>query len=156
MSGRVSAGVNGRASTTGVRGPALNAAVGAPLLDHIVVRPGAERYWRALKEVLDPELPISVVDMGLIYDIEERPAGTGAGGPEGGESDGAVMLAVIMTFTATACPCMELMLMDIRDRLLEEEGVAAVEIEIVWDPPWTRGMITDEGRATLRTYGVAS
>lgn len=125
---------------TGVRGPALNAAVGAPLLDHFVVRPGTERHWRALKEVIDPELPISVVDMGLIYDIRQD----------------ARRLDVIMTFTATACPCMELMLMDIRDRLLEAEDVGEVAIDIVWDPPWHRGMITDEGRVTLRTYGVGS
>ena len=133
------------AAAAGIRGPALNAVVGAPLLEHVTVRPGTERHWRALKEVLDPELPISVVDMGLIYDIEEIE-----------NDDGGLRLDVVMTFTATACPCMELMLMDVRDRLMEEEGVSAVEIEIVWDPPWTRGMITDEGRATLRKYGVAS
>jgi metal-sulfur cluster biosynthetic enzyme len=150
----VSGGVE---EAVGVRGPALNAAVGAPLLEHILVRPGAERYWRALKEVLDPELPISVVDMGLIYDIEERPSERGSPAAGGGvAAGGGIALAVTMTFTATACPCMELMLMDIRDRLLEEEGVGEVEIDIVWDPPWTRAMITDEGRATLRTYGVAS
>lgn len=137
------------AAAAGVRGPVLNAVVGAPLLDHIVVRPGTEPYWRALKEVLDPELPISVVDMGLIYDIEERPGAADDG-------CGSVRLAVTMTFTATACPCMELMLMDVRDRLLEEAAVEAVEIEIVWDPPWTRSMITEQGRATLRKYGVAS
>ena len=122
----------------------MNAAVGAPMHDHIVVRPGTESYWRALKEVRDPELPISVVDMGLIYDIV----------PQGPASD--VRLNVTMTFTATACPCMELMLMDVRDRLLEEEGVGEVEIDIVWSPPWTRAMITDEGRATLKKYGVAA
>jgi metal-sulfur cluster biosynthetic enzyme len=123
-----------------MRAPVLNAAVGAPLLDHVVVRPGTEPYWRALKEVLDPELPISVVDMGLIYDIE--PAG---------ES-----LCVTMTFTATACPCMSLMQMDIQDRLLREPGVTAVTIEVVWHPPWTRAMLTEEGKATLRRYGVAA
>ena len=131
------------ARAPGVRGPALNAAVGAPLLDHIVVRPGHEAYWRALKEVRDPELPISVVDMGLIYDIvggDEAPGG----------------LRVTMTFTATACPCMELMLMDVEARLLEEEGVEKVSIEVVWDPPWNRSMITEEGRATLKKYGVAA
>lgn len=137
--------MSGTTAPTGVHGPALNAVVGAPLLDHIVVRPGLESYWRALKEVLDPELPISVVDMGLIYDIQEH-----------GDGGGSVRLDVTMTFTATACPCMELMLMDIRDRLLAEEEVGEVAIEIVWDPPWSRAMITDEGRATLRTYGVAS
>jgi phenylacetate-CoA oxygenase PaaJ subunit len=121
-------------------GLVLNAAVGAPLLDHVIVRPGTERYWRALKDVLDPELPTSLVDMGLIYDIDA--AGDG--------------LRVTMTFTATACPCMSLIQMDIRDRLMQEEGVRDVEIDVVWDPPWTRAMLTDEGRATLRKYGVAA
>ena len=120
---------------------ALNAAVGAPLLDHVVVRPGMERYWRALKEVMDPELPISVVDMGLIYDIE-RPADD--------------RLTVTMTFTATACPCMSFMEMDIRDRLLREPGIATVDIEVVWTPAWTRAMLTDEGRTRLRKFGVAA
>jgi phenylacetate-CoA oxygenase PaaJ subunit len=123
-----------------VSGPVLNAAVGAPLLDHVVVRPGTERYWRALKDVLDPELPISLVDMGLIYDIEAS-----------GET-----VRVTMTFTATACPCMSLIQMDIRDRLMKESGVGAVEIEVVWDPPWTRAMLTDEGKVKLRKYGVAA
>jgi phenylacetate-CoA oxygenase PaaJ subunit len=123
-----------------VRGPVLNAAVGAPLLEHVVVRLGTEPYWRALKEVLDPELPISLVDMGLIYDIDVV----------------AEAVRVTMTFTATACPCMSLIQMDIRDRLLAEPGVAEVEIEIVWDPPWSRAMLTDEGKATLRKYGVAA
>lgn len=121
--------------------PALNAAVGAPLLDHVIVRPGVEPFWRALKEVMDPELPISVVDMGLIYDIR-RPA------PD--------RLAVTMTFTATACPCMSFIEMDIRDRLLREPGIAAVDIEVVWSPAWSRAMLTDEGKARLRKYGVAA
>jgi metal-sulfur cluster biosynthetic enzyme len=120
--------------------PLLNAVVGAPMVDHVVVRPGTEPLWRALKEVLDPELPISVVDMGLIYDLVV----TGD------------RVAVTMTFTATACPCMSLIQMDIRDRLLAEDGVAEVSIEVVWDPPWTRGMVTEEGKATLRRYGVAA
>ena len=131
-------------AAVGVRGPALNAAVGAPLLDHVVVRPGTERYWLALKEVRDPELPISVVDMGLIYDICPRDDVAG------------VHLEVTMTFTATACPCMELMLGDVRTRLLEELDVDGVAIDVVWDPPWTRAMITEAGRVTLKKYGVAA
>ncbi|MEJ2501740.1 MAG: metal-sulfur cluster assembly factor [Gemmatimonadota bacterium] len=111
---------------------------------HVRVREGHERYWRALKEVRDPELPISVVDMGLIYDIRET------------ESERGGRLEVVMTFTATACPCMELITMDIRDRLQAEDGVGDVAIDVVWDPPWNRGMITDEGRALLRKFGVAA
>lgn len=130
-------------SGDGLRRLILNAVVGAPLVEHVVVRPGTERYWKALKEVRDPELPISVVDMGLVHDIRGDEAGTGR-------------LDVTMTFTATACPCMEFMLADVRDRLLEEEGVRDVGIEVVWDPPWTRDMITEEGRATLRRFGVAA
>ena len=126
-----------------MRGPALNAVVGAPLLDHVVVRPGHEAHWRALKEVRDPELPISVVDMGLIYDIVAA-------------DDAPSRLRVTMTFTATACPCMELMLMDVEARLLEEADVEEVAIDVVWDPPWNRSMITEEGRATLKKYGVAA
>ena len=121
-------------------GPALNAAVGAPLLEHVRVRPGMEPYWRALKDVLDPELPISLVDMGLIYDIDRSGS----------------RLTVTMTFTATACPCMSFMQMDIRDRLLREEEVSEVEIEVVWSPAWNRTMLTDEGRAALRKFGVAA
>jgi metal-sulfur cluster biosynthetic enzyme len=123
-----------------MKGPLLNAVVGAPLLEHVTVRPGTEPLWRALKEVLDPELPISLVDMGLIYDI--RVAGE--------------VVEVTMTFTATACPCMGLIQMDIRDRLRAEPGVAEVVIDVVWDPPWSRTMLTDEGRTTLRRYGVAA
>ena len=124
----------------GVAGPALNAAVGAPLLEHVVVRPGTERYWRALKEVMDPELPISVVDMGLIYEIQE--------------AAGAVK--VVMTYTATACPCMSMIQADVRERLMEEAGVEGVEIDVVWSPAWNRSMLTEEGKAMLRKCGVAA
>jgi len=96
--------------------------------------------WSALKEVRDPELPISVVDLGLVYAI--RRAGERA--------------EVDLTFTATACPCMDFISEDIRDRLLEEPGIRTVEIRVVWDPPWTTARMTAEGREALRRYGVAA
>lgn len=96
--------------------------------------------WAALREVRDPELPISVVDLGIVYGIRR----------DGGRVE------VELTFTATACPCMGFIQEDVRERLLREPGVAAVEIRVVWDPPWTRDRMTDEGRRILKEYGVAA
>ncbi len=96
--------------------------------------------WRALGEVMDPEFPISIVDLGLVYGI--RRAGD--------------VVEVDLTFTATACPCMDFIHEDVRERLLREDGVADVRIRDVWDPPWTRARISPEGRALLRRHGVAA
>lgn len=97
--------------------------------------------WRALGEVNDPEFPISVVDMGLIQDIR-REAATGR-------------VRVAITFTAMGCPAMDMILDDVRERLLQEPGVSDVEIEIVWDPPWTRARLSEAGKARLRGMGIS-
>ena len=94
----------------------------------------------ALGEVLDPEIPISLVDLGLIYGLEF--------------DDGVV--TVRLTYTATACPCMEFIREDISDRLERESWISEVKLEEVWDPPWTSDMISSEGRAKLRTLGVGA
>jgi metal-sulfur cluster biosynthetic enzyme len=96
--------------------------------------------WQVLREVRDPELPVSLVDLGLIYAI--RRAGA--------------RVDVDLTFTATACPCMEFIRSDITDRLLQEPDVREVHLHEVWDPPWTTDRMTPEGRAVLRTFGVVS
>jgi len=93
-----------------------------------------------LREVLDPELPISLVDLGLIYGV-----------------DWAHGVATIrLTYTATACPCMEFIREDIRDRLESESWIDRVELLEVWSPPWTVDRITPEGRAQLRELGVSA
>jgi len=102
--------------------------------------PGTERVWAALADVRDPELPISIVDMGLVYEVRV---------------DGATV-DLDMTFTATACPCMEFIMDDIRTRLLQEPEIDAVNINVVWDPPWTNDRLTPEGRDILRVYGVSA
>jgi metal-sulfur cluster biosynthetic enzyme len=94
--------------------------------------------WTALNEVLDPEIPISVVELGLIYGVELKES----------------VVTVRLTFTATACPCMGFIREDISDRLEQEPWVERVEIVEVWDPPWTNDRITDEGRARLKQLGV--
>ncbi len=93
-----------------------------------------------LMEVLDPEIPISVVDLGLIYGARME-TGTAH---------------VDLTFTATACPCMEFIREDISDRLLQEEWVDEVDIHEVWDPPWSTDQISEAGRATLKKLGVGA
>ena len=96
--------------------------------------------WTALKEVMDPEFPISLVDLGLIYDVRRRGR----------------VIEIDLTFTATACPCMEFIHEDIRERLLREVDVDNVQINQVWDPPWTADRITEEGRKVLKNFGVAA
>ena len=96
--------------------------------------------WAALKEVMDPEFPISLVDLGLIYDVRRR----------------ARCVEIDLTFTATACPCMEFIHEDIRERLLREADVDEVKINQVWDPPWTADRISEEGRQVLKRCGVAA
>jgi len=62
---------------------------------------------------------------------------------------------VTVTFTASACPCIEFIKWDIRERLLEEPGIEDVIIEVTWDPPWTTERITERGRTALRKAGVS-
>ena len=96
------------------------------------------RLWQALQEVEDPELPVSVVNLGLIVSLSW--------------SDGVVDLQ--LTFTAMGCPAMEFIQDDIRERLLAEPDVDTVRIEIVWDPVWTRARIREDARATMRRLGI--
>jgi metal-sulfur cluster biosynthetic enzyme len=99
-----------------------------------------EPLWAALREVRDPELPVSLVDLGLVYEIRA------SGG----------IVEVDLTFTATACPCMDFIREDITERLMKEPDVREVRIREVWDPPWTTDRISPEGRAQLRSCGVAA
>jgi metal-sulfur cluster biosynthetic enzyme len=100
------------------------------------------RLWRALQEVEDPEIPISVVGMGLIVSIaycaQER----------------AVDLE--LTYTSMGCPAMDFIEDDIRARLLAEPEVDEVRIEVVWDPVWTRSRIREDARATMRSLGIVA
>jgi metal-sulfur cluster biosynthetic enzyme len=91
-----------------------------------------ERFWAALAEVDDPEMPVNLVDLGVIYGIRE--------------SGGVVVVD---------CPASEFILDDVRERLLREEGVNEVRINVVWDPPWTAARMTQAGRDALEAWGLA-
>ena len=100
------------------------------------------RLWRALGDVEDPEIPVSVVGMGLIVSVAYRAA------------ERAVHLE--LTFTSMGCPAMDFIQDDIRERLLAEPDVDEVRIEVVWDPVWTRSRIREDARATMRELGIVA
>ena len=100
------------------------------------------RLWLALREVEDPEIPVSVVGLGLIVSLSWS------------EAERAVDIE--LTFTAMGCPAMDFIQDDIRERLLREPEVDEVRIEVVWDPVWTRSRIRDDARATMRSLGIVA
>ncbi len=100
--------------------------------------PLEDRVWSALKEVFDPEVPVNIVDLGLVYGVEivEVP-GQGA------------HVHVQMTLTAPGCGMGPHMMNEAQCNIEELDGVAEVDVEFVWDPPWNDGMMTEEARMTL-------
>jgi metal-sulfur cluster biosynthetic enzyme len=100
------------------------------------------RLWRALQDVEDPEIPVSVVGMGLIVSLAHRAA--------------ECAVDIELTFTAMGCPAMDFIQDDIRERLLREPDVDEVRIEVVWDPVWTRSRIREDARATMRSLGIVA
>lgn len=99
----------------------------------------SEQVWSALREVMDPEFPISLVDLGLIYDVRHE--------------DNTV--EIDLTFTATACPCMDFIHEDINTRLIQLDNVEHITINHVWEPVWTPDRISETGRAELKKCGVS-
>jgi metal-sulfur cluster biosynthetic enzyme len=98
-----------------------------------------DRLWAALHDVQDPEMPINLVDLGVIYGITERNG----------------VVDVDLTFTAMGCPASDFIVDDVRERLLQEPGVEDVRVNVVWDPPWTTARMTEAGRDALEEWGLA-
>lgn len=96
--------------------------------------------WDALRDVSDPEIPISVVDMGLIIELTEQ----------------AGIVDLKLTFTAMGCPAMDFIMDDIRERLLREPSVREVHIEIVWEPVWSKARLSEEGIDIMRSWGIST
>jgi metal-sulfur cluster biosynthetic enzyme len=108
--------------------------------DSAVRRSGVQAIWDALREVMDPEFPLSLVDLGLIYDVRQHDK----------------TVEIDLTFTATACPCMDFIHEDITTRLKQLDNVEVVNINHVWDPPWTPDRISADGKAALKKCGVSA
>jgi probable FeS assembly SUF system protein SufT len=94
--------------------------------------------WETLKTCYDPEIPVNIVDLGLVYDLHIEP---GAGGSS--------RVLVKMTLTAPGCGMGATIAGDAQQKLLYLPGVEEAVVEIVWDPPWHQSMITEEGRRIL-------
>ena len=94
--------------------------------------------WESLKSCYDPEIPVNIVDLGLVYDMAVEP------GPSGGSK-----VSVKMTLTAPGCGMGATIAGDAQQKILMLPGVEEASVEIVWDPPWHQSMISAEGRRVL-------
>lgn len=84
-------------------------------------------------------MPVDIVDLGIVYGIRV----------ERGQ------VTVDLTFTAMGCPAADFIMEDVRERLLREPGVDRVDVNVVWDPPWTARRVTPAGREALEMWGLA-
>lgn len=100
--------------------------------------PDKNALWEALKQVYDPEIPVDIVNLGLIYKLETVALDGGRYG-----------VRVAMTLTAPGCGMGPIIAEDAKNRLLAVPGADDVEVEIVFEPPWTQDMISEEGKMEL-------
>ncbi len=91
----------------------------------------------ALKKVFDPEIPVNIYDLGLIYDIIV---------------DASAAIGVRMTLTAPACPAAQFLPGEVRQRIAEIPGVGDVKVDVVWDPPWDRDRMSDAAKLQLGMF----
>src|SRR5487761_2239117 len=91
-----------------------------------------KEVWTQLKQCYDPEIPVNIVDLGLIYDCALAPLDAG----------NAYKADVKMTLTAPGCGMGPMLAQDVQNRLLSIEEIDEANVELVWDPPWNQGMMT--------------
>ncbi len=91
-----------------------------------------DQVWKALKSIYDPEIPVNLVDLGLIYNVEIDQSN--------------LTVEITMTLTAPACGMGPVLVSDIKYRVGKIPNVKDVKVELVFDPPWTRDMMSDEAK----------
>jgi probable FeS assembly SUF system protein SufT len=97
-----------------------------------------EKIWEQLRTCFDPEIPVNIVDLGLVYDCKILPMNSGG-----------VKAEIKMTLTAPGCGMADSIRGDVEYKVSQVPGVAAVAVEMVWDPPWNQGMLTEAARLEL-------
>ena len=101
--------------------------------------PVAEQtVWNVLKQCYDPEIPVNIVDLGLVYDLVVEPSARGGS-----------RVLVKMTLTAPGCGMGPVIASDAQQRIQNLPGVDEALVEVVWDPPWHQSMISTDGRRIL-------
>jgi len=113
---------------------AISGAVSGPVTQEQLEK----QVWDALKTCYDPEIPVNVVDLGLIYDCHLTPAG-----------ENNFKADVKMTLTAPGCGMGPVLAQDVQNKLLSLEPIDEANVELVWDPPWNQGMMTEAAKLQL-------
>ena len=88
----------------------------------------------ALRTVKDPEIPVNIYDLGLVYEIDVQPMG---------------VVGIRMTLTAPACPVADSIVAEVQDKANAIPDVSGAYVELVWDPPWTQERMSEEARLEL-------
>ena len=94
--------------------------------------------WDQLRQCYDPEIPVNVVDLGLVYDCQLKKS-----------ENGGTKVEVKMTLTAPGCGMGPAIAHDAQSKIMSIEGVDEAEVDLVWDPPWNQNMISEAGRMKL-------
>ncbi len=100
-----------------------------------------QELWQVLKTCYDPEIPVNIVDLGLVYDCHVVDT-----------DDGGNHVDIIMTLTAPGCGMGPFIVEDVRQKVLSVANVTDVHVELVFDPPWDRSMMSDEARLQLGMF----
>lgn len=120
---------------------ALGLEVHSPLDDLPETASVEDKVWAMLKTVYDPEIPVNIVDLGLIYHVEI-----------GDHLDGGYKVTVTMTLTAPGCGMGPVIAEDARQKVYSIPNITEVSVETVFDPPWDRNMMSEEARLELGIY----
>ena len=96
-----------------------------------------EEVWNVLHTCYDPEIPVNIVDLGLVYNCEIK------------DQEGGVSILIEMTLTAPGCGMGPAIAADAQNRMLALPGIDDASVEVVWDPPWHQSMITENGKKIL-------
>ena len=116
-------------------------AIGMTVAKAPEVPPGASTQdirkvvWQQLRTCFDPEIPVNIVDLGLVYECEVRDSG-----------DDTRIVEIKMTLTAPGCGMGEVLVQDVRDKIQMVPTVTRADVELVFDPPWNQTMMSDEAR----------